>query len=291
MQDLTSELHGLLLACAVAAAILVHAAAPRAADSPFFFIQLTDPQFGMAASNADFAQETANFEFAIAAANRLRPAFVVVTGDLINKVDDEAQVAEYRRIAGKLDHAIPLYNLPGNHDIADPPTAEAVAVYTKRFGPDHYTFRHASLAGIVINTPIIFAAQKVPELAAAQEKWLRSELERARREGARHVVVFQHHSLFVADPAEPDQYFNIAREKRTQLLALFHEFGVTHVFAGHLHRNAVARDGNLEMVTTGPVGKPLGDGKSGLRIVTVTDAGIEHRYYEFGEVPNKVTVQ
>jgi hypothetical protein len=33
---------------------------------------------------------------------------------------------------------------------------------------------------------------------------------------------------------------------------------VSHVFAGHYHRNALARDGDLEMATTGPVGKPLG---------------------------------
>jgi len=277
-----------LLALAATVALAV---APQAAAPSFFFIQLTDPQFGMSASNADFAQETANFEFAIAATNRLHPAFVVVTGDLINKVGDEAQVAEYRRIASKLDPAIPLYNVPGNHDVADPPTPEAVGEYTKRFGPDHYAFRHVSLVGIVINTPLIVAPQKAPELAAAQEEWLRSELERARREGARRIVVFQHHSLFLSDPAEPDQYFNIAREPRGRFLALFREFGVSHVFAGHYHRNAVARDGKLEMVTTGPVGKPLGEGRSGLRIVTVTGTGIAHRYYDFGEIPNKVMIR
>ena len=32
-----------------------------------------------------------------------------------------------------------------------------------------------------------------------------------------------------------------------------------HLFSGHYHRNALARDGDLEAVTTGPVGKPLGE--------------------------------
>src|ERR1700726_3738842 len=31
-----------------------------------FFLQMSDPQFGMYANNRDFAQETANYEFAIA---------------------------------------------------------------------------------------------------------------------------------------------------------------------------------------------------------------------------------
>ncbi len=46
------------------------------------FIQMSDPQFGMYDKDADFVHETANFEFAVAAANRIKPAFVIVTGDL-----------------------------------------------------------------------------------------------------------------------------------------------------------------------------------------------------------------
>jgi len=40
------------------------------------FIQMSDPQFGMYTKNATFEHETVNFEFAIASANRLKPAFV-----------------------------------------------------------------------------------------------------------------------------------------------------------------------------------------------------------------------
>jgi N-methylhydantoinase A/oxoprolinase/acetone carboxylase beta subunit len=48
------------------------------------FIQMSDPQFGMFSKNQNFEHETVNYEFAIATANRLKPAFVVITGDLIN---------------------------------------------------------------------------------------------------------------------------------------------------------------------------------------------------------------
>src|SRR5258708_27857772 len=84
----------------------------HAAD--LFFVQMADPQFGMYSNNADFSQETANFEFAIANANRLRPNFVVVCGDLINQAGDPRQTAEYLRVASKLDHSIPLPNVAGN---------------------------------------------------------------------------------------------------------------------------------------------------------------------------------
>jgi hypothetical protein len=65
---------------------------------PFFFIQFSDPQFGMFTNNKDCSQETANFEFAVANANRLKPAFVVITGDLVNKPGDAKQIAEFKRI-------------------------------------------------------------------------------------------------------------------------------------------------------------------------------------------------
>src|SRR5258708_2358804 len=102
-----------------------------AAAEPFFFIQLSDPQMGMFSNNADFAQDAANFEFAVVAINRLRPAFVVITGDLVNKAGDPAQIAEYRRIAAKIDASIPVHHLAGNHDVGNMPTPVTVAAYTK----------------------------------------------------------------------------------------------------------------------------------------------------------------
>src|SRR5438046_5989999 len=82
-----------------------------------FFLQMSDPQFGMYSANKDFDQETVNFEFAIATANRLRPKFVVICGDLINEGGNAAQTAEFLRIAAKLDPEIKLYNVAGNHDV------------------------------------------------------------------------------------------------------------------------------------------------------------------------------
>src|SRR5262245_49691371 len=102
---MSRTLRSLVLAWILAASISLSAA------EPFFFIQLTDPQFGMCTTNRDFAQETANFEFAVATVNRLRPAFVVITGDLVNKAGDAAQISEFQRIAGKVDHSIPVYNV------------------------------------------------------------------------------------------------------------------------------------------------------------------------------------
>ena len=263
---------------------------PAAPAAPFFFIQLTDPQFGMAASDASFSQETANLEFAVATANRLRPAFVIVTGDLVNRTGDASQIAEYQRILGRLDPAIRAYSIPGNHDVGNEPTPESLAAYTKRFGPDHFSFTVGSFVGIAIDSCLIHTPKNVKAEAERQDQWLRAELAKARRDGARHIVVFQHHPLFVNDAAEAAGYENTPLEARGRLLALFRESGVRHLFAGHYHQNALAREGDLQVITTGPIGMPLRGAKSGMRIVVVTDAGIEHRYYDLGDLPNRVAL-
>ena len=271
----------------LAAVLCLSSFAARAAE-PFFFIQLSDPQFGMFTGNKGFEQETANFEFAVATVNRLRPAFVIITGDLVNKPGDTAQIAEYKRIVGKIDSSIPVYDVVGNHDIENVPTPETIAAYTNLFGPDRYTFRHGKFTGIVLNSMLLHSPQQTTNEAAAQERWLRTELEGARSDGAQHLVVFQHHPWFIKSADETNQYFNIPLAPRLSYLALFRQYGVKHVFCGHYHRNAVARDGDLEAVTTGPVGQPMGGDLSGLRVVTVRDEKIEHRYYHFGEIPNRI---
>jgi 3',5'-cyclic AMP phosphodiesterase CpdA len=261
-------------------------AAPLAAQT---FIQMSDPQFGMYAKDADFVHETANFEFAIATANRLLPAFVVVTGDLINQASNDAQAAEYKRIARKLDPRIKLFSVPGNHDVENQPTTETLARYRRRMGPDYYTFHIGDIAGIVLNSNLERGGpETVPEEAAKMERWFRDELAKAKSSGARQIIVFQHIPFFLKDPAEPDDYFNIPPDVRRRYLALMHEFGVRHVFAGHYHRNAEGRDGDLEMITTGPVGMPLGEAKSGMRIVTVTPDAVTSRYYDLGELPQSL---
>jgi 3',5'-cyclic AMP phosphodiesterase CpdA len=275
-----------LLHLLLGAALLAVGAAAQD-QPPQFFIQLADPQFGAFAADKDFAQETANYQLAAATINRLRPSFVVICGDLVNKPGDPAQTAEYFRITATIDPSIPVYPVAGNHDVGNEPTPETLAAYRARFGPYYYGFRHGGVHGIVIETSLISAPGKAPAAAAEQEAWLIAELARARASGARHIVVFQHHSWFLERADEPSQYFNVPLEPRRRYLDLLKRAGVRYVFAGHYHRNAYGRDGDLEMITSGPLGPPLGADPSGLRIVAVHPDRLEHTYYGLGNIPNR----
>lgn len=263
-------------------------AAQRDLKKALFFIQMSDTQFGFFNKDQDFVKETANFEQAIAAANRLRPAFVIVTGDLVNRPGDAVQIAEYKRIAAKLDPSIPLYNLPGNHELTNHTTPETLAAYRKQFGADYYTFKHGGLFGIVLNSSLIADPSGVQQDADAQHKWLEMAFKKAKQSGCKSIVVFQHHPFFLESPDEKDEYFNLPIEIRKKYLTLFKAEGVSHIFAGHLHKNAFGKDGEMEMVTTGPVGRPLGKDPSGIRIVVVKDNKITHQYYGLDHIPNQI---
>jgi 3',5'-cyclic AMP phosphodiesterase CpdA len=274
---------GLALALVLAVTTPAQQATP-----PFSFIQLSDPQFGFFNNDIDFPQETANFEFAVANVNRLKPDFVVITGDLINKPLDPVQMAEYDRIRKRIDASIPVYEMPGNHDIENAPTPATLAAYRARYGQDRYVFRHKNLLGLVLNSTVIHTPDNVQGELATQDAWIRTELGKARTSGARHTVVFQHHPWFLAKADEDDQYFNIPRARRDPLLALFREAGVKTLISGHYHQNAVASDGGFDAIVTGAVGRPLGGSQSGFRIFVVTDDAITHRYVDFGQVPTTV---
>ncbi len=254
---------------------------------------MADTQFGMYTGNEGFSKETENFERAIEAANKLQPAFVIVCGDLVNSLGTRYpyQMAEYKRIASKLSPNIPLYNVAGNHDVHNRPTQESLENYREYFGPDYYTFKSHNLYGIVLNSSLIYNPSGSPKEANKQFVWLRKTLKETEKMNNTNVVIFQHHPWFISQPDEEDQYYNIPRERRGKYLDLFHEYGVKEVFAGHMHKNAIGRDGDLTMTITGPVGKPLGDDPSGFRVVIVKDQKISSQYYGLDSVPSEINFQ
>lgn len=262
---------------------------PGLGQEPFYFVMLSDPQLGLYASNQNFIQETANYEFAIATVNRLKPGFAIVLGDLVNKAGDENQIREYKRISAGIDPSIPLYHVPGNHDVEQQPTAEFLAAYRENFGRDYYSFREGPVYGIVLNSSIICDPKLVPEEYEKQRSWLEEELAAARESGASRIIVFQHHPYFLGDAREPDNPWTVPVEYRRPFLSLLHQYGVHYVFAGHTHRNNSGKDGELEVVTIAPVGMPFDKDDSGIVVVAVRESGIEHRYYDFGRLPNKIT--
>lgn len=226
-----------------------------------------------------FAWDADRYRAAVGMINAIRPDFVIIGGDMIDDPSSQDQTEELLRITRDLDRDIPMRWAPGNHDIAPDtvvPTVHSIEKYREVFGPDYFAFGSDRTRFIVLNTVVLDQPQHVPGLLEEQFTFLEHELEQASE--VDHVVLFGHHPLFVASADEPDTYWNIPLERRRRMLKLIHRYGVEIAFAGHWHRNSLAFDQGFQMVTSGPVGYPLGDDPSGIRVVDVSADQIEHSY-------------
>ena len=257
-----------------------------AQNPPITFAVLADSQLGMYAKDNDFLQEKANLEFVVANLNRLHPDFIVVCGDLTDRTGDEAEIAAYKETMRKLDPAIPVYNVPGNHDVGNLPTPSTLASYRVAHGSDYYTFHYRQVLGIVLDSNLIRSPDHVPEEAAKQEGWLRDTLSHAGPN--QQILVFQHIPYFLKDADEKDQYFNIPSAIRKKYLDLLSANHIHLIFAGHYHRIAGGSDGWLTEVVTGAVGMPIGDSSSGFRLVQLGASGMKTEWYCLGNIPNRI---
>lgn len=250
---------------------------------PFFIVQMTDPQFGFL-DNKDFSGEMVLYEKAVTKINKLRPAFVVITGDFVHDKSDQAQWDEFDRITGEINKTIPVWLSPGNHDIGMPPVKEDLDRYISKYGCDRFSFRIRKSLFIGLNTCLIKSGNNEQE--QIQYDWLQQELKTGKK--ARHIILFGHYPFIIKSPDEEETYSNIAQDLRKEYFNLFNEYRVTAVFSGHLHNNAASSSGETEMVVTSAVGRPLGDAPSGIRIIKVYKDRIEHTYYSLDQVPDKV---
>ena len=267
------------------------------------FVQMADPQFGMYSSISKlsesdiaerrerginieytgpvlegFKKETLLFTEAIETANKINPDFVVICGDMVHNSDSDEQFQELIRISRLLNEDIKLYWVAGNHDVGDKPTRAGLAQYKEQFGEYNYSFQEENCYFIVLNSSICYDPGSVPDEWEILISFLEKELQTAASIQQRHKIIFMHHPLYLNDPNEGDNYFVIPSARRAKIIDLITEYDVSAVFTGHLHRNNYKKIGNTELVSTGPVGFPLGEDPSGIRHVRVDDNSLTHEY-------------
>ena len=257
-----------------------------AADSaPFFFLQLSDPQFGFIDNNKSISAETEAMNKAVTAINQLKPPFVVITGDFVNNSKSKEQIAAYKSMIAQIDSSVKVYMIPGNHDIGKVSRA-SIDNYKKNYGETYFSFRYGDCAFIGIDSNIIKEEDK--EREEVQFKWLEQELQKTK--DARFKFVFTHCSVFLKRMDEPVNYSNFSLPMREKYVRLFQKYGVNAIFAGHLHNNAYGKVGNMEMITIGPVGKVLGTGYQGMNLVKVYPDRFISEFIALNQLPKEVVM-
>lgn len=276
--------------------------AEREWTGPFCFIQAADPQLGLMKAWRDgdcdgggdeWAEEVELTKQAVEAVNQLRPRprFMVLCGDLVHAMPDtpfrEGQERDLKAALKGTDPAIPLVFVSGNHDLGNTPTPRTLEQYCSAWGNDYFSFWVGGVFCLVLNSQLFYDASACPHLKEAQETWLEEQLSRASSSTEpkpKHILVFQHIPLYLKSPDEEDDYFNLQRVVRQDLLDRFKKAGVKAVFSGHYHRNAGGCHGGLDMVVSSAIGCQLGEDTHGVRVVVVTADDVIHRYHSLEQL-------
>ena len=206
-------------------------------DRSFTFVHMTDPQIGFHDDSPEYIHSDSLMQCAVELANSFSPDLVFITGDLVDKADDPVQEAIFTRNLAAI--AAPVWLVPGNHDIRGY-TPEKRDAYVKQRGYDRFAFRHKGCAFLGFDTNCI--KDEAGEAEAEQFAWLTEELRKA---------------------------------QRARYLALFKEYGVDAVFAGHTHCPYVTEIDGISFYTGTAVGNCLHGAKPGFNVVRVTKKGVE----------------
>jgi 3',5'-cyclic AMP phosphodiesterase CpdA len=258
----------------------------------FTFVQVTDPQIGWVYSGNNCGGQNVDYEWqeTVNKMNIVNPAFIIDTGDLTDSKTNASAIAYFKSVAAQIKPGITTYNVPGNHDLDDAPSALTYGIWQTNFSSSGtanpwFSFTHGNnlficLDSMILKNPSVFSP---PGKDTEELNWLTTTLQGA--SGYDNIMVFMHIPLCVTAINEADGTNNMplgtGNGIRKTLLDLFHQYHVKAVFSGHAHYNAYVRDGDLEIITTSSCLCSLGTPATpqGFRIVKVYPDHIEHAYY------------
>jgi len=251
--------------------------APDKDSKQFTFVQITDIHLDALEEHRIF------FEKALSEINKINPAFVIATGDLVFAAESAAisQAKEWYNIYSdsikNLD--MPVFNMVGNHDVVGICYKKDISnepgynkeMYQDYFGPAYYSFDWGSYHCIVLDPNEFLEGNQFYKIPDYQVEWLRKNL--SYREGEPLLVFFH----------EP----TISWENRAEVLNLLNQHS-TKMFSGHWHMDVLLdSQGIPEQVTAALCGEwwsgDCSDGKPcGYRIVQVEGNNIFSFYKEIG---------
>ena len=168
-------------------------------------------------------------------------AFAINLGDLVDRGSIETFGDYLRQVRQTL--RLPLLTVVGNHDLDN---EHGPRLYREIFGPDYYAFPIRDNYFIMVN--VVEA-----EVGEPQWRWLEGELKKSQAYKTR--LVFLHTPLF--DPRGGENHHCLPEATGRRLAALFRQYRVTHIFAGHIHSYFSGNWDGVPYTITAGAGAPL----------------------------------
>jgi hypothetical protein len=231
---------------------------PEKNAQQFTFVQITDIHLDAAEEHRLF------FEKAIREINKINPAFVIATGDLVLEAERVtiSQAKEWYDIYSESIKNLdaPIFNMVGNHDVVGIHYKKDISIepgynkemYRDYFGPTYYSFDWSSYHCIVLDPNEFLDGNQFYKIPDYQIEWLQKDLSYRQEEP---LLIFFH---------EP----TISWEDRTEVLNLLNQH-TRKMFSGHWHLDALIDSQGIPEQVTGalcgewwrgscPDGKPCG---------------------------------
>lgn len=255
--------------------------------SGFFFIQIADTQLGFTTQNKDLGPDIATFERAIENINRLKPAFVVISGDMTNAANDPIQTSAFLRVVSKIRKGIGTFLVAGNHDMYSA-TKEDITNYQKAYGKDYYSFNCRGSKFIVLDSPLLCHKTGDPNIRHSQRIWFEEQLKTTERKMPNHIFVFTHHPWFLDNPREENAYWTVPQVLRNDYIRLMDKYRVEFAVSGHYHREALGHGNGITMITTAPLTVAMGPEPVGFKVFKVYKDRVDSQYYGLSQIPEKI---
>jgi 3',5'-cyclic-AMP phosphodiesterase len=232
----------------------------------FYFVQLSDPHFGL----PDSVERAGR---CVSEINTLPMPIecVVVTGDItMDKILDADTVGQARKLSSRV--SVPVHWLPGNHDIDPNDLPATVAAYEKYFGPLCSKAEYHGVVFLFVYTEPLrrgFAVRGLDVL-----KWTEEQIEAA---GGKPVIIF-HHSPSVDDFYKGRFHDSWKAESKARWHKLIESHrNVKAVIAGHFHRDEFHWIGDTPLYICPPVASLFNMSVVSYRIYEYTDGKLGYR--------------
>ena len=226
----------------------------------FKFIQMCDTQLGM----GGYEHDVNAFKQAVRQINDIMPDMVFICGGLVDKANEKS-FKDFNDI--KSGFKVACHCASGNHDVGNSPTIKSLKFYREHIGKDYYTVKHKGYTFIITNTQLWKSPLKGE--SEKHDKWVKQQLTVA-KEKSSPIFIVAHYPLFLKSPDEKEQYFNLPKEKRHELLKLYKESGVVAVIAGHTHKTLINNYKGIQLVNGENTSKSFDKRPLGFRLWTVS---------------------
>ena len=305
----------------------------QTASNEYYFGILADPQLGMfqtyeksseyrakfnikpGNNGSDFQLELNTLKAAIENILTIDPVFIVILGDLVNQVplgavkknlkglspeqSNEINKLQYSSLKIVFDEVeVPIFVLPGNHDLGDDFEKKALKIYNKQWGADYYQFVIGETGFLFLNSQ--HWKNKVNHEAGEQQfVWIEETLNLWTIRGKMNrLVIFTHipfwknsrNEFVEKNSSHEGQVLRKEITDRFFLLVETYFKGEVKIFAGHVHRDIVSMNGlqviqnALSQTLKGNQWRFLDDG--GYRIGKISpENGLQTKFFRFDAIP------